>query len=42
VHRLLLLRSPALHMVSTQLLDLAQLRPVLLLTLNLLHWMLLR
>jgi small-conductance mechanosensitive channel len=41
VHRLLLQRSPALHVGSTQLLDPAQLRPVLLLALNLLHWTLL-
>jgi small-conductance mechanosensitive channel len=41
LHRLLLQRSPALHVGSTQLLDPAQLRPVLLLALNLLHWTLL-
>jgi hypothetical protein len=37
VHRLLLQRSPALHVGSTQLLDPSQLRPVLLLALNLLY-----
>ncbi len=41
LHRLLLQRSPALHVGSTQLLDPAQLRPILLLALNLLHWTLL-